>query len=33
MEHLTSPEKRPINTPNTRRMSIQEEPVSAPLTP
>jgi hypothetical protein len=28
MEHLTSPEKRPINTPNTRRMSIQEEPVS-----
>jgi hypothetical protein len=33
MEHLTSPEKRPINTPNTRRMSIQEEPVSALLTP
>jgi len=32
MEHLTSPEKRPVNTPNTRRMSIQEEPVSIPLT-
>jgi len=32
MEHLTSPEKRPINTPNTRRMSIQEEPVSTPHT-
>jgi len=31
MEHLTSPEKRPVNTPNTRRMSIQEEPVSIPF--
>ena len=28
MEHLASPEKNAVYTPNTRRMSIQEEPVS-----